>query len=77
MALHIADLTKPLTSAGRTTAKGHRIVLDDKDSHIQHSATGRNGKLHNKGNAFAMCVRIQPASDDQQDDTRIGAASHA
>lgn len=37
----IADVTKPLASAGRITSKGHIIVLDEEDSYIQHKESGR------------------------------------
>lgn len=66
MTFQIADVTKPLASAARSTAKGHRIVLDDKDAHIQHKATGCRTKLHKKGNMFVMRVRTKPELDVQR-----------
>lgn len=42
MMFQVVDVTKPLASAGRTTSRGHRIVLDDDDAYIQHrSPRGR------------------------------------
>lgn len=37
--------------------QGHRTVLDDEDTHIQHKAMGRKAKLHKKGNVVVMRPR--------------------
>lgn len=60
MAFQVADVTKPLAWAGRITSNGHRIVLADEDSYIQHKATGRKIRLHKKNNVFVMRMQIVP-----------------
>lgn len=62
MTLQAADVTKPLTSAGRITVKGHRLELDDGGAYIQHTASGNN-KLHQKGSALIMTMKIIPPGD--------------
>lgn len=36
MTFQITAVTKPLASAGRSTARGYRIILDDEDASIPH-----------------------------------------
>lgn len=60
MTLQTADVTEPFASAGRITAKGHRVVLDDVGAYIEHKASGRLVKLHQKGNVFIMRVQVMP-----------------
>lgn len=45
MTFQVADVSKPLASAGRVT---HIILLGDDDSYIVPSATGRRIKLHKR-----------------------------
>lgn len=60
MTFQMADMTKPLVSAGRITAKRHRIVLDDDDAYSLHTPTGRKVKLHKKDNVVVMKMQIMP-----------------
>lgn len=60
----MADITKSVAPAGRITSKCHPIVLDDADSYAQHKATRSNIKLHKKGNACVMRVKITPPGDE-------------
>lgn len=53
-------MPKPLASAGRITAKGHRIVLDDDNACIEHEQAIRKVKMQNKGNVFMMRVKVMP-----------------
>lgn len=64
----MADVTKPLASVGRTTSKGHRIVLNDDSACIQQKKTDRKTDLHTKGNIFVMRVHVGPAKDDGMPD---------
>lgn len=58
----VADMAKPLVSAGRITAQGHRIVLDDGDAaHFQNNRTGSKVKLDNEGYIRMMNVHLVPA----------------
>lgn len=69
MTFQVADVTKPLASAGRITSRGHRILLDDDDdddAYIQHKESKRKVRLHKKGNAFVMRMRVMPPHDDQK-----------
>lgn len=45
----IADVTKPFTTAGRNTAKGHNIVLGDDDAYI---CTRTQGQTPHGGQRF-------------------------
>lgn len=48
MTSQIADVTKPLASAGRIIGKWHRIVLGGEDVDVQRKATGRRVTLRNR-----------------------------
>lgn len=53
MTLEVADVTKPLASAGRISAKGHRIVRGDHDAYKERKQTGHRVKFCKKGNVLA------------------------
>ena len=61
MTFQITNVTKPLASAGRITAKNHRIILDDTpgESYIENKITGHKTTLHKKGNIFVMRALIK------------------
>ena len=71
MTFQVADVTKPLASAGRITARGHRIVLDDDDSYIMHKTTHRKVPLYKKGNVFVMRVNVMPPNIEQKDKNAV------
>lgn len=61
MTFQVANITKPLASAGRSTAaKRHPVLLDDQGAYIEHKHTGRRVKLDTKGDVSVMRVNIMP-----------------
>lgn len=60
MTFQIEGVTEPSASAGLITAKGHRIVLDDEDVHIEHKPMGRRAKLRKNGHVLIMCAKVMP-----------------
>lgn len=70
MTFEVADVTKPLASAKRSTARGHRIVLDDDDAYIQTKHTDRNVKLHSNGNMFVMRAHMVTAKPQVTGETK-------
>lgn len=62
MTFQIADVTKPLASAERSTAKGRRIVLGDHGAYAEQKHTGTRVKLHKKGNAIVMRAQLLPTT---------------
>lgn len=62
MSFQVADVAKPMASAVRITACGHRLVIDDdEDTHVQNENTGRAVKLHKTGHVLVMKVHVVPA----------------
>lgn len=70
MTFQVADVTKPLASAGRPTSKAHMIVLDDDNSCILHKTTCRSVKLLKKGNVFVMRMPIMPPDGNRSNHTK-------
>ena len=62
MRFQVAKVTKPLAAAGRITANGHKIVLDEDESYIEHKATGTKTPLYKKNGVFVMRVWVKPKS---------------
>lgn len=66
MTFQLAGVAKPLSSAGRITNKGHRIVLGDEDAYIQHKVAGRRIKLHKKGGRARQDGGEHPPPPDKE-----------
>lgn len=66
MTFQIADVTKPLVSEGRITAKRHRRVLDCVDAYVEQKATGMRVKVHKQGNVLIMRAKVMPDAHMQQ-----------
>lgn len=71
IAFQIANVTKPLASAGRITGRGHRIVLDDDNAHILRRATNRKFPLYKKGTMFVTWVSVMPPETTQKDKAAV------
>lgn len=67
MTFQVADVTKPLASVGRTTSKGHMVVVDGVESHIMHKAVGRRIRLHKTGSVFVMRMKIMAPEENVND----------
>lgn len=75
LTLQVADATKPLASAGRSTSKGHTIVLDGVDAHILHKDSDKRIRLHKKGNLLVMRTAVLPptkTNDAKNDEQLLG-----
>lgn len=70
MTFHIADITKPLASAGYITATEHGTVLGVEDAYAQ-----RRVKLHKKSNIIVMRVRTSPELGSPQNDACMGVVA--
>lgn len=71
MTFQVADAAKPLASAGRITARGHRVVLDDDILYILHKATNRKVPLYRTGDVFEMHVNVMPPKVAQKDKNAV------
>ena len=54
MLFQIADVKKPLGSVSRICAMGHRVVMDDEGSFIEHKATGKRTWLRQEGGVYML-----------------------
>ena len=60
MRVQLADIAKPLFSLGRSTAKGHRVVLDEaSSSYLEHKASGRRTPLRKENGVFLLDVWVK------------------
>lgn len=64
MTFQVAEVSKQLASAGRITAKEHRIVFDDEGAYIMHKTAKGRIKLHKEGHVFVMKTQIMPPGED-------------
>lgn len=67
MTSQVANIIKPVASAGSITAHGHRIVLDDDIACILHKERHRKIPLYKQGNVLVMSVNVMPPSAMQKD----------
>lgn len=69
LCFQIAKVTKPLISAGKITAKNHRVVLDDDDAYIEHKITGVRTPLYKRNGVFVLRMWIRRPHKNQRSNT--------
>ena len=71
--VQLADIKKPLFSLGRSTAKGHKVILDDDGgSYLLHKATGMKTPLRKSKGVYVLDVWVK-VKDNQMGFMRQGA----
>ena len=64
MRVQLADIHKPLFSIGRSTARGHRVVLDEGgDSYIEHRGSGHRVPLRKEKGVFVFDLWVKVPSE--------------
>ena len=60
MRVQLADIHKPLFSLGRSTEKGHRVVLDDgAGSYLEHKGSGQKVALRKENGVYMLDVWVK------------------
>ena len=52
--MQVADVHKPLCAMSKVCKAGHRIILDDDGSYIQHKRTGEKTELKQKNGVYVL-----------------------
>jgi len=60
--MQVADVHKPLCAMSKVCKAGHRIVLDDDGSYIQHKVTGETTTLQQKNGVYVLEFWVAPSS---------------
>jgi hypothetical protein len=59
MTFNVANVAKPLAAAGKVVAAGNRVVLDEKESYIEHIATGEKMQLRKEKGVYVFDVKFE------------------
>ena len=60
--MQVADVHKPLCAMSKVCKAGHRIILDDDGSYIQHKRTGEKTELKQKNGVYVLQFWVAPSS---------------
>ena len=63
MLFQIADVKKPLGSVSRICAMGHRVVMDDEGSYIEHKESGNRTWLRQEGGVYLLDTWIMDPAE--------------